>query len=102
MWLRKPMICMPGTAIISFSSVAFSVFSVFTHWNDYMWPLLIARSPDLATPPLALALFQQADAGFDYSALAAGAAIVTAPVIVLFLIAQKRFVQGMSGAEIPG
>ena len=81
---------------------AFSVFSVFTHWNDYMWPLLIARSPDLATPPLALALFQQADAGFDYSALAAGAAIVTAPVIVLFLIAQKRFVQGMSGAEIPG
>ena len=81
---------------------AFSVFSVFTHWNEYMWPLLIARSPDLAPPPLALAVFQQADVGFDYSALAAGAAIVTAPVIILFLVAQKRFVQGMSGAEIPG
>ncbi|MDF2443950.1 MAG: multiple sugar transport system permease protein [Subtercola sp.] len=81
---------------------AFSVFSVFTHWNDYMWPLLIARSPSLATPPLALAIFQQGDIGFDYSALAAGAAIVTAPVVILFLVAQKRFVQGMSGAEIPG
>ncbi|SDY52530.1 carbohydrate ABC transporter permease [Herbiconiux ginsengi] len=81
---------------------AFSVFSVFTHWNDYMWPLLIARSPDLATPPLALAIFQQGDIGFDYSALAAGAAIVTAPVVILFLVAQRRFVQGMSGAEIPG
>ncbi|WP_035749174.1 carbohydrate ABC transporter permease [Arthrobacter sp. 35W] len=81
---------------------AFSVFSVFTHWNDYMWPLLIARSPSLATPPLSLAIFQQGDIGFDYSALAAGAAIVTAPVVILFLVAQKRFVQGMSGSEIPG
>lgn len=81
---------------------AFSVFSVFTHWNDYLWPLLVARSPDVATPPLALAVFQQADIGFDYSALAAGAVIVTAPVVILFLIAQRRFVQGMSGAEIPG
>ena len=81
---------------------AFSVFSVFTHWNEYLWPLLIARSPDLRTPPLALAVFQQADVGFDYSALAAGAVIVTAPVVLLFLFAQKRFVQGMSGAEIPG
>lgn len=81
---------------------AFSVFSVFVHWNEYLWPLLIARSPDLRTPPLALAVFQQAEIGYDYSALAAGAAIVTAPVVVLFLVAQRRFVQGMSGAEIPG
>ncbi|GAB3617375.1 carbohydrate ABC transporter permease [Okibacterium endophyticum] len=81
---------------------AFSVFSVFVHWNDYLWPLLIARSPELRTPPFALAVFQQAEIGFDYSALAAGAAIVTAPVVILFLVAQRRFVQGMSGAEIPG
>ncbi|MFV0632904.1 carbohydrate ABC transporter permease [Demequina sp.] len=81
---------------------AFCVFAVFVHWNDYMWPLLVARSADLRTPPLALAVFQQADTGFDYAALAAGAVIVTAPVVLLFLFAQKRFVQGMSGAEIPG
>ncbi|GGH45636.1 carbohydrate ABC transporter permease [Microbacterium album] len=81
---------------------AFSVFSVFVHWNEYLWPLLVARSPELRTPPLALAVFQQMDIGFDYAALAAGAAIVTAPVVLLFLFAQKRFVQGMSGTEIPG
>lgn len=81
---------------------AFSVFSVFVHWNEYLWPLLIARSPELRTPPLALAVFQQAEVGFDYSALAAAAVIVTAPVVILFLVAQRRFVQGMSGAEIPG
>lgn len=81
---------------------AFSVFSVFTHWNEYMWPLLVARSAEIATPPLSLSIFQQGDIGFDYAALSAAAAIVTAPVVVLFLFAQKRFVQGMSGTEIPG
>ncbi len=81
---------------------AFSVFSVFVHWNDYLWPLLIARSPEIATPPLALAQFQQADVGFDYAALSAAAVIVTAPVVVLFLVAQRQFVQGMSGSEAPG
>lgn len=95
--LRRIVIPMAAPGI-----AAFSVFSVFTHWNDYLWPLLVARSAEVQTPPLALAVFQQADVGFDYSALAAGAAIVTAPVIALFLVAQRRFVAGMSGAEIPG
>ncbi|BDZ51886.1 sn-glycerol-3-phosphate transport system permease protein UgpE [Frondihabitans sucicola] len=95
--LRRVVVPMAGPGI-----AAFSVFSVFTHWNDYMWPLLIARSPSTITPPLALAIFQQGDTGFDYPALAAGAVIVTAPVVILFLVAQRRFVQGMSGAEIPG
>jgi multiple sugar transport system permease protein len=95
--LTRVVVPMAGPGI-----AAFSVFSVFTHWNDYLWPLLVARSAEVQTPPLALAVFQQADIGFDYSALAAGAAIVTAPVIALFLVAQRRFVQGMSGSEIPG
>jgi multiple sugar transport system permease protein len=81
---------------------AFSVFSVFAHWNEYLWPLLVSRSPDIRTPPLALAVFQQADIGYDYPALTAGAVIVTAPIVVLFLLAQKPFVQGMSGTEISG
>jgi multiple sugar transport system permease protein len=81
---------------------AFSVFSVFAHWNEYLWPLLVARSPDVQTPPLALAVFQQADIGYDYAALTAGAVMVTAPVVALFLLAQKQFVRGMSGTEISG
>ncbi len=81
---------------------AFSVYSIFVHWNDYMWPLLAARSPEIQTPPLALAIFQDAATGFDYPALAAGAAIVTVPIIIVFLVAQKHFVRGMSGTEITG
>jgi multiple sugar transport system permease protein len=80
----------------------FSIFSIFVHWNDYLWPLLVARDPGLRTPPQALAVFQQADTGIDYGALAAGAVIITAPIVLLFLIAQRRFVAGIAGGEIPG
>ncbi|MDI9927374.1 carbohydrate ABC transporter permease [Rhodococcus sp. IEGM 1341] len=80
----------------------FSVFSIFVHWNDYLWPLLVARDAALHTPPLALAVFQQADTGFDYGALTAGAAIITTPIVILFLIAQRRFVAGIAGGELPG
>lgn len=86
---------MPGIA-------AFSIYSIFVHWNDYMWPLLVARSPELRTPPLSLAIFQDTATGFDYPALTAGAAIVTVPIILIFLFGQKYFVRGMSGTEITG
>lgn len=80
----------------------FSVFSIFVHWNDYLWPLLVARDPGLRTPPLALAVFQQAETGTDFGALAAGAAIITAPIVGLFLLAQRRFIAGIAGGELPG
>jgi multiple sugar transport system permease protein len=80
----------------------FAVFSIFVHWNDYLWPLLVARDRALHTPPLALAVFQQADTGQDFGALAAGAVIITAPVVALFLLAQRRFVAGVAGGELPG
>jgi multiple sugar transport system permease protein len=81
---------------------AFAVFSVFAHWNDYIWPLLIIHNDRLATPPLGLATFTLVDNGTDYAALCAGAAIVTAPILVLFLVAQKQFRQGISGVETTG
>lgn len=82
--------------------LTFSVFSIFVHWNDYLWPLLVARSPDLATPPLALAGLQDAELGTDFGALAAGATIVTLPIVVLFVVARRRFVAGIGGGEVTG
>jgi multiple sugar transport system permease protein len=82
--------------------LTFSLFSVFGSWNEYLWPLLVARSPELRTPPLALALFQNADVGYDYGGLAAGAVIVTLPILVLFLLTRRSFVAGLSGGEVVG
>ncbi|MEU6698721.1 carbohydrate ABC transporter permease [Pseudonocardia sp. NPDC046786] len=101
--LRTPSILWRVVVPASGPAIAtFAVLSIFVHWNDYLWPLMVARDPALRTPPLALAVFQQAEIGLDFGALAAGAVIITAPIVVLFLIAQRRFVAGIAGGEIPG
>lgn len=82
--------------------LTFALFSVFVHWNDYLWPLLVARDPHLHTPPLALAVFNSTDLQPDYGAYTAAAAVVTMPILVLFLFARRRFVAGLSGGEIVG
>lgn len=82
--------------------LTFAIFSVFVHWNDYLWPLLIARDPELRTPPLALAVFNNPDIRPDYGAYTAAAAVITLPILLLFILARRRFVAGLSGGEVVG
>ncbi len=75
---------------------AFSVFSITSHWNDLYWPLIVTTSADHATPPLGMMIFRDQETGSNYGALMAGAAIITAPLILVFLIAQRQFVRGIT------
>lgn len=75
---------------------AFSVFSVTSHWNDLYWPLVVTTSVDHATPPLGMMIFRDQETGSNYGALMAGASIITAPLIIAFLIAQRQFVRGIT------
>lgn len=82
--------------------LTFSLFSVFASWNEYLWPLLVARTSEMRTPPLALALLQSDPVNVDFGGLAAAAVIVTLPVLVLFLFARRSFVAGIAGGEVVG
>lgn len=75
---------------------AFSVFSVVAHWNDLYWPLIVVADNDIAPPPLGMLLFADAETGSNYGALAAAATILTAPLVLCFLIARRRFIQGIT------
>jgi multiple sugar transport system permease protein len=75
---------------------AFGIFSVVAHWNDYFWPLIVLNSEHLRTPPLAVAHFRNAEAGTNYGALMAAAMVIIAPLLVAFLLAQRRFVEGIA------
>jgi multiple sugar transport system permease protein len=74
----------------------FAVFSVVAHWNDLYWPLIVISDTQLATPPLGMMFFADAEAGANYGALTAGATILTAPLVLAFLIARRRFIQGIT------
>jgi multiple sugar transport system permease protein len=75
---------------------AFAVFSVVAHWNDLYWPLIVVSDASLATPPLGMMFFADAEAGSNYGALSAGAAILTAPLVLAFLLARRRFIAGIT------
>lgn len=75
---------------------AFSVFSIVAHWNDLYWPLIVITETRLAPPPLGMLYFRDAETGSNYGALMAGATIITAPLVAAFLVARRRFIQGIT------
>jgi multiple sugar transport system permease protein len=82
--------------------LTFALFSVFASWNEYLWPLLVARAESVRTPPLALALLQADQLNANLGVLAAAAFIVTVPVVILFLFTRRSFVTGLTGGEVTG
>lgn len=72
--------------------VAFGIISVVTHWNDYMWPLLVTNSDSVRTLPIGLGLLAKSDSGADWTRLMAGTTIVVSPLLLVFVIFQRRFI----------
>jgi multiple sugar transport system permease protein len=77
-----------------------SVFSFLLSFNEYLWPLLVARSPEIATPPLAVASIATSSIVPDFALLAAAALIISLPSLVVFVVAQRRLTAGITGTGI--
>ena len=75
---------------------AFGIFSIVAHWNDLFWPLIAVRREEISTPALGILLFRDDEAGQFFGPLMAGTVIVVAPLLVAFLIAQRRFIDGLA------
>lgn len=77
--------------------MAFAIFSVVAHWNDYFWPrIVITGNRDLFTPPLGLREFVGDADGDNFGAMMATATIIVTPLIVAFFLAQKKFIEGIT------
>ncbi len=77
--------------------LAFAIFSVVAHWNDYYWPrVVITGDQDLMTPPLGLRMFKSDMDGNEYGPMMAAATVIVAPLVVAFLLAQRRFIEGIT------
>lgn len=73
--------------------------SLLQTWNDFAWPLIALRENELFTLPIGL-LFLQGQFGADYGATMAFALINVTPMVVLFLVFQRYFVQGFARSGI--
>lgn len=83
------------------SYVAFALVSISTHWNELLWPLVITRTEEVRPLTVGLnKLFNTSDTGADYGLLMAGTLMVIAPLFVLFMLFQKRFIESFASSGV--
>jgi len=73
-----------------------AILTFLGSWNNFLWPLVVATTEDKYTLPVALALYSTGQNQTDYGLLLAGAVVVVVPVLILFLLLQRYFVQGVA------
>jgi multiple sugar transport system permease protein len=78
---------------------AIGVFTFLDSWNDLFGPLIFLNSIELQTLPVALALFQ-GEFFVQITLLMAASTVTIAPILVVFLFAQKYFIQGITFSGI--
>lgn len=77
------------------------LLSFLANWNDFLWPLYVLLSPDSLTLPTGLANFQGAN-NIHYDLLMAGAVIASVPVLLLYVVAQRWVIEGVSRSGLKG
>jgi ABC-type glycerol-3-phosphate transport system permease component len=84
------------------------VFAFMGAWTDLLWPLLIARDERMRTLELGLAYFTASASGFgrmtqpNWPLIMAAAVVVMLPVLIVYLLAQRYFVEGISLSGVKG
>ena len=73
-----------------------ALFSFMWAWNDFLGPLVYLQVPEQYTLALGLQAFQSQHGGTEWHLLMAASVLVIAPVLVLFFLAQRTFIQGIA------
>ncbi|SKC81223.1 carbohydrate ABC transporter permease [Krasilnikoviella flava] len=81
---------------------AVALVSVVTEWNDYLWPFLVVDHADKMTLPVGLTLLQNTDGMSNWGVLLAATVVVTLPILLVFLVLQRRLVAGLTAGAVSG
>jgi multiple sugar transport system permease protein len=80
-----------------------AIFTFLYAWNSFLWPLIIIGEGDERNPVLTLALIQLSNIAADKPNLVmTGAAIAILPPIIVFILAQKFFIESVSSSAVKG
>jgi sn-glycerol 3-phosphate transport system permease protein len=83
--------------------IAFSIVSISSHWNEFLWPLMVINAPEKRTLTVGLASFTSgAEGGHEWGLVAAGTLLVAAPLIIAFLAFQRQFVNSFMFSGVKG
>ncbi|MBI2941557.1 MAG: carbohydrate ABC transporter permease [Chloroflexi bacterium] len=79
---------------------AYGVITFLGAWNMYLWPLLVLRKEGTETVTLKLAVIQASNT--EPSLAMAGAVLSVLPILIVFIVAQRQFIQGISRSGLVG
>jgi multiple sugar transport system permease protein len=80
---------------------AYVAISVLTAWNMYLWPLVVATTPNVQVMTETLAPLASSEYGsIPENVGFAATALTTLPMVVAFLLAQRAFVRGLAGSGV--
>jgi multiple sugar transport system permease protein len=85
-------LCKPALAVLA-------IQSFFTNWNSFLFPYILTQSESVRTLPVGLAMFQGHQA-IDWQHLMAGSTMAVIPVLIIFVILQRRIVSGVTAGAI--
>ena len=87
-------IAKPGLAVLG-------IFTFVGHWNDFMWPLVVLKDSQKYTIQLGLSAFR-----FEYTTaygpMMAGATLAALPMVIIFLLLQRYFLEGLTVGALKG
>ncbi len=81
--------------------VTLAIFTFLGTWNDFMWPLIVLTDDDLHTLPVALASLSREHVQ-DNELMMAGSVLTVLPVLLLFLVLQRYYIQGLLAGSVKG
>ena len=78
------------------------VFQTIWSWNEFLLALLLIQSENLRTIPLGLMFLKGGRYTLNYSQIAAGITVVSLPLIIVYLIFQRTFIEGITAGAVKG
>ncbi|MDM7947388.1 MAG: carbohydrate ABC transporter permease [Oceanibaculum nanhaiense] len=80
--------------------LAYALVSIATHWNNFLWPLVVTNSNDTRPLTVGLSLFAAPESGVNIAVISAATLFTIAPLMVAFLLFQRQFIQAFLRAGI--
>jgi multiple sugar transport system permease protein len=81
---------------------ALAIITALGTWNNFLFPLVLLNSPEKFTVPLLLSGFQGQYGGLNYGLVMAASAVSTIPILILFVVAQRRIINSMAASGLGG
>jgi sn-glycerol 3-phosphate transport system permease protein len=82
--------------------IAFTLITIVTEWNQYLWPLLMADDASVAPLPVGLTQLQNNEGLTNWGPVMAGTVLTMLPILMIFLLLQRHMIKGLTAGAVKG